>query len=32
MPSDPKDMSGIGLGREEDKRLGAGDFPGQRAY
>lgn len=32
MLSDPADMSGSGLGREEEKRLGAGDFQGQRAY
>lgn len=32
MLSDPADMSGSGLGREEDKRQGAGDFQGQRAY
>lgn len=32
MLSDPADMSGSGLGREEGKSLGAGDFQGQRAF
>ncbi len=32
MLSDPADMSGSGPGREEDERLGAGDFQGQRAH
>lgn len=32
MVSDPADMSGSGLGKEEDRRLGDGDFQGQKAY
>ena len=32
MLSDPADMSGSGLGKEEDRRPGAGDFQGQRTY
>lgn len=32
MLSDLADMSGSGLGREENKTLGAGDFQGQRVH